>query len=177
MDKKELKERETKVIELAVNFCNEKLDEECATLCTKLIQKLGRKRTNPLQSGRLEIWAAAAVYTICSINFIFSKDSRLSLTSNDICEYFGTSNSTTAQKSRTIKDLLKISQVFDPNFSLKEIAANNPLNRLRMSNGFSSSINVKRQGYITDIPCQQQCTMPKKWDNVPPFGHGALFVI
>lgn len=70
MDKKELKERETKVIELAVNFCNEKLDEECATLCTKLIQKLGRKRTNPLQSGRLEIWAAAAVYTICSINFI-----------------------------------------------------------------------------------------------------------
>lgn len=80
MDKKELKEREAKVIELAVNFCNEKLDEECATLCTQLIQKLGRKRTNPLQSGRLEIWAAAAVYTICSINFIFSKDSRLSLT-------------------------------------------------------------------------------------------------
>ena len=46
MDKKELKEREAKVIELAVNFCNEKLDEECATLCTQLIQKLGRKRTN-----------------------------------------------------------------------------------------------------------------------------------
>lgn len=137
MDKQELKEREAKVIELAVNFCNEKLDEECATLCTQLIQKLGRKRTNPLQSGRLEIWAAAAVYTICSINFIFSKDSRLSLTSNDICEYFGTSNSTTAQKSRTIKDLLKISQVFDPNFSLKEIATNNPYNRLRISsNGF-----------------------------------------
>lgn len=45
-------------------------------------------------------------------------------------------NSTTAQKSRTIKDLLKISQVFDPNFSLKEIATNNPFNRLRMSNGF-----------------------------------------
>ena len=32
MDKKELKEREVKVTELAVNFCNEKLDEECATL-------------------------------------------------------------------------------------------------------------------------------------------------
>lgn len=30
MDKKELKEREAKVIELAGNFCNEKLDEECA---------------------------------------------------------------------------------------------------------------------------------------------------
>ena len=65
---------------------------------------------------------AAAVYTICSINFIFSKDSRLSLSSSDICEYFGTSSSTTAQKSKTIRELLKISQVFDPNFSLKEIA-------------------------------------------------------
>lgn len=136
MDKKELKEREAKIIELAVNFCNEKLDEECATLCTQLIQKLGRKRTNPLQSGRLEIWAAAAVYTICSINFIFSKDSRLSLTSHDICEYFGTSNSTTAQKSKTIKDLLKISQLYDPNFSLKEIAEHIPFSHFRMSNGF-----------------------------------------
>ena len=136
MDKKELKEREAKIIELAVNFCNEKLDEECATLCTQLIQKLGRKRTNPLQSGRLEIWAAAAVYTICNINFIFSKDSRLSLTSHDICEYFGTSNSTTAQKSKTIKDLLKISQLYDSNFSLKEIAEHNPFSHLRMSNGF-----------------------------------------
>ena len=126
MDKKELKEREAKVIELAVTFCNEKLDEECAMLCTQLIQKLGRKRTYPLQSGRLEIWAAAAVYTIC----------RLSLTSNDICEYFGTSNSTTAQKSKTIKDLLKISQLYDSNFSLKEIAEHNPFSHLRMSNGF-----------------------------------------
>lgn len=136
MDKQELKDREAKVIELAVAFCNERLDEECTVLCTKLIQKLGRKRSNPLQSGRLDIWAAAAVYTICSINFIFSKDSRLSLSSSDICEYFGTSSSTTTQKSKTIKDLLKISQVFDPNFSLKEIADNNPFNRLRMSNGF-----------------------------------------
>lgn len=31
MDKKELKEREAKVIEFAVVFCNERLDEECAT--------------------------------------------------------------------------------------------------------------------------------------------------
>lgn len=135
MDKKELKEREAKIMELAAAFCHEKLDEECATLCTQLIQKLGRKRSCPLQSGRLDIWAAAAVYTICSINFIFTKDSRLSLSSSDICEYFGTSSSTTAQKYKTIRELLKISQVFDPNFSLKEIADRNPFNRLFMRNG------------------------------------------
>ena len=32
MDKQQLKEREAKVIELAVTFCNEHLDEECAEL-------------------------------------------------------------------------------------------------------------------------------------------------
>lgn len=136
MDKQQLKEREAKVIELVVAFCNEHLDDECAELCTKLVQKLGRKRSYPLQSGRVEIWAAASVYTICSINFIFSKDSRLRIASSEIAEYFGASGSTIAQKSKTIKDLLKISNFFDPNFSLKEIAERNPFNRLVMRNGF-----------------------------------------
>ncbi len=98
MDKQQLKEREARVIELAVAFCNEHLDKECAELCTKMIQKLGRKRSNPLQSGRVEIWAAASVYTICNINFMFSKSSRLSTSSSDIAEYFGASGSTIAQK-------------------------------------------------------------------------------
>ena len=136
MDKQQLKEREAKIIELAVAFCNEHLDEECAELCTKLVQKLGRKRTCPLQSGRLEIWAAAAVYTICSINFMFSKSSRLNTSSVEISNYFGASNSTIAQKSRVIKDLLKISNFFDSNFSLKEIAERNPFNHLVMRDGF-----------------------------------------
>ena len=136
MDKQQLKEREVRVIELVTAFCKEHLDDECAELCTKLVQKLGRKRSYPLQSGRVEIWAAASVYTICSINFIFSKSSRLNTSSSEIAEYFGASGSTIAQKSRVIKDLLKISNVFDPDFSLKEIADNNPLNHLVMRNGF-----------------------------------------
>ena len=98
-----------------------------------MVQKLGRKRSNSLQSGRLEIWAAAD--TVCSINFIFSKDSRLSMPSSMIFDYFGTSNSTIAQKSRTIKDLLKSSECFNANFSLREIADNNPFNRQKMING------------------------------------------
>lgn len=136
MDKQQLKEREARVIELAIAFCKEHFDEECAELCTKLVQKLGRKRSCPLQSGRVEIWAAASVYTICSINFMFSKSSRLNTSSAEIAEHFGSSSSTIAQKSRIIKDLLKISNVFDPDFSLNEIADNNPLNHLVIKNGF-----------------------------------------
>ena len=70
MDKIQLKEREAKIIELAVAFCNEHLDDECVELCTKLVQKLGRKRSCPLQSGRLEIWAPATVASYSSVNRI-----------------------------------------------------------------------------------------------------------
>ncbi len=65
---------------------------------------------------------------------MFSKSSRLSTSSFEIAEHFGASGSTIAQK--VTKDLLKISNVFDPNFSLKEIADNNPFNHLVMRNGF-----------------------------------------
>lgn len=73
---------------------------------------------------------------LCSINFMFSKSSRLNTSSSEIAEHFKASGSTIAQKSRVIKDLLKICNVFDPNFSLKEIADNNPFNHLVMRNGF-----------------------------------------
>ena len=136
MDKQQLKERETRVIELATAFCKEHLDDECAELCTKLVQKLGRKRSCPLQSGRVEIWAAASVYTICSINFMFSKSSRLNTSSAEIADHFGASGSTIAQKSRVIKDLLKISNVFDRGVARKESADNEPFNHLVMRNGF-----------------------------------------
>ena len=73
MDKQQLEEREARIIDLAVTFCNEHLDEECALLCTKMAQKLGAKQDSPFQSGRVEVWAAGVVYTICSINLLFSK--------------------------------------------------------------------------------------------------------
>lgn len=136
MDKRQLKEREARVIELAITFCKEHFDEVCAELCIKLVQKLERKRSCPLQSGRVEIWATASVYTICSINFMFSKSSQLNTSSAEIAEHFGTSCSTIAQKSRIIKDLLKISNIFDQDFSMKKIADNNPFNHLVMKNSF-----------------------------------------
>lgn len=130
MEKKQLKERENEILALALAFCNEHLDEECTELCTKLVQKLGRKRSCPLQSGKVEIWAAAVVYTICSVNSMFSKGSRFFTSSSEICNFFGVKSTTVSQKSRMIKDLLDISNVFDPEFSLKEMAAHNPINRL-----------------------------------------------
>ena len=128
MNKQQLQERENNIIQLVASFCNEHLDEECAMLCTQLVQKLGCQYPCLFESGRLEIWAAASVYTICSINLLFDRRKPLSLSSSDICDYYGVSHSTITQKMRMIKEQLKIDPVFDTEFILKEEANRRPFN-------------------------------------------------
>lgn len=144
MERQLLKEREEKIIELAVAFCDEHLDEECAGLCTKLVQKLGSKRPCPFQSGKEEIWAAASVYTICSINLLFDRRKTLSLSSSDICDYFGVSHSTITRKMREIKEQLKIDPVFNIEFKLKGVHLGNLPDGLRKIVDLFSMIKKKK---------------------------------
>lgn len=130
MDKAEIKAREDEIVKMAVSFCNEKIDAEYASLCEKMVRKLGRKRTNPLERGRLEIWAAAVVYTIATMNFLFDKSFEPYLPSSEIYEHFGVTSSTISQKARQIRAMLKLRPYWDPDFSTAEMAANNPLNIL-----------------------------------------------
>ena len=131
MDEKEkLKMREDEIAAMAMKFCKEKLDEDYEQLCEKMVRKLRRKRTKPLSTGRLEIWAAAVVYTIGSMNFLFDKSFKPYVPSSEINEYFGTSSSTVAQKARFIRDMLKLSQYWDKDFSTQYMRENNPFSRL-----------------------------------------------
>lgn len=130
MDKAEIKAREDEIVRMAVSFCNEKIDAEYASLCEKMVRKLGRKRTNPLERGRLEIWAAAVVYTIATMNFLFDKSFEPYLPSSEIYDHFGVISSTISQKARQIRTMLKLRSYWDPDFSTAEMAANNPLNIL-----------------------------------------------
>ncbi len=126
MDKAEIKAREDEIIMMVVSFCNEKIDAEYASLCEKMVRKLGRKRTNPLSRGRLEIWAAAVVYTIATMNFLFDKSFKPYLPLSEIIDYFGTSSSTVSQKAGQIRTMLKLRRYWNPDFSTAQIAANNP---------------------------------------------------
>lgn len=123
MDKTEIKAREDEIVRLAVSFCNEKIDAEYASLCEKMVRKLGRKRANPLERGRLEIWA----YTIATMNFLFDKSFEPYLPLSEIIDYFGTSSSTVSQKAGQIRTMLKLKRYWDPDFSTAQMAANNPL--------------------------------------------------
>jgi len=134
MTKQEIKEREEQLLAMARDFCAQNLDNDYLLLCEKLIKKLGRKRDVPFQRGKPEIWAAAVVYALGSINFLFDKSFEPYMTADQICEYFGTKNSSVASKAREIKDMLKMGH-FDPEFSTQKMAESNPLHEMIVVDG------------------------------------------
>jgi hypothetical protein len=104
-------------------------------LCKKLIDEMARKRTVPFLSGRMEIWAAAIVYALGSINFLFDKSFLPHATVDTLCSHFQVSKRTVAQKAKLIRDTFKLGY-FDPEFSTERMIQNNPLARLTVVDGF-----------------------------------------
>lgn len=129
-----IEEKSQKLIEMTGKFCREFLDEDYRQLCEKLIKKMSRKRAVPFLSGRTEIWAAAVVYSLGSINFLFDKSFKPFATAEDICNYFGTTRSTTSQKAKVIRDMFKMGY-YDPEFSTAHMKDNSPFSNLVMVNG------------------------------------------
>lgn len=135
MTKQEIKQLEEKLLEMTNTFCTQQLNEDYRQLCEKLIRKLGRKKVIPFQKGKPEVWASAVVYALGSINFLFDKSSEPYMETKQICEYFGTNNSTVSKKASDIKKMFKMSH-FNPEFSTQKMAAENPLNNMVVVDGF-----------------------------------------
>ncbi len=135
MTKEEIKLIEKNLLELTSEFCAQKLDADYAQLCIKLIQKMGRKRDVPFQSGRIEIWAAAVIYAIGSVNFLFDKAFEPYATPDDICDHFGVKKTSVASKAKIIKDMFKMSY-YSTEFSTQRMNEKNPFNRIGIVNGF-----------------------------------------
>jgi hypothetical protein len=116
-------------------FADLYLDEDYKTLSRKLIDKMSRKlldkmsrkRQVPFLYGRLEIWAAAVVYALGQTNFLFDKSFEPYVSATDLCNYLGTSQSTTSQKAKIIRDMFKM-RYFDEEFSTERMLKENPFN-------------------------------------------------
>lgn len=134
-DKVVIEEKAKKLIEMTSDFSDKYLDEDYKQLCEKLILKMKRKRNVPFASGKLEIWAAAIIYALGRLNFLFDKSFKPYATADDICNYFETSKSTTSQKAKLILDTFKMSY-YDEEFSTERMKENNPFSKMAIVNGF-----------------------------------------
>ena len=134
-DKDKIIEKQRDIIQLAKSFCDEKLDAEYSALAEKLICKLGRKRNVPFVTGQASIWAAAVIHALGTINFLFDKSFEPHVSIDEINDFFVTKKSTTGNKSKQIRDLLKLGY-WDEEFSTKDMKFNDPLANLMKADGF-----------------------------------------
>ncbi|MCD4783133.1 MAG: DUF6398 domain-containing protein [Candidatus Eremiobacteraeota bacterium] len=139
-DKKQIEEKAQKLVEMTSGFCKERLDEDYEGLCKKLILKMSRKRNVPFLTGRLNIWAAAVVYSLGQINFLFDKQTKPYVNADDICGYFKTSRTTTSQKAKKIRDMFKMTY-WDAEFSRQQMMDDNPYAKFAMVDGFIVSVD------------------------------------
>jgi hypothetical protein len=142
MSNRELvQQKKDTLIQMTDGFAERYLDEDYKMLCRKLIEKMSRKRQVPFLSGRLDIWAAAVVYALGQINFLFDKSFEPYVSATDLCDYFGTSQSTISKKAKTIRDMFKM-RYFDEEFSTERMQNENPLNEFVMVNGLIVPIST-----------------------------------
>ena len=74
----------------------------------KLWEQIGRKRNYVITGGTKEVWAAAVVYVIARLNFLFDKASPNYLTADTICGHFGTKKGTVSARAAEIEKACRI---------------------------------------------------------------------
>ena len=139
-DNIKIERRKIQLIEMTAEFCDKFLDDEYRRLSQQLIEKMGCKRNVPFLSGKIENWAAAIIYALGQINCLFDKSFEPYVKATDICDFFGTSQSTVSQKSKKIRDMFRMSY-FDEEFATDRMKEGNPLKDLVIIDGLILDIN------------------------------------
>ncbi|MBA2441069.1 MAG: hypothetical protein H0V53_01495 [Rubrobacter sp.] len=122
-------------------FCREHLNEEYADLSRKMAAALSRKRPLPLESGRARSWAASIVYALARVNFLSDKSREPYMTTGELCERIGVSQSNASSKSREIWSTLDLVQLH-PDWCLPSMLDENPLAWIVEVNGLPVDARV-----------------------------------
>lgn len=111
------KEKYAVIVSMITPFCDEKLDDDYKALCIHALQKLCRKRTEPMAKGRDNMWAARIVYAIAqncnlvgnNIDILMGRP-KYHLTADEVSSYFGVSKGGMSEKAKAIREELSITK-------------------------------------------------------------------
>jgi hypothetical protein len=127
------------IIGMTDQFCRQHLNDEYASLCRQLAEKLARKRPSPLLRGKPTTWACGIVRTIGWVNYLDDPTTKPHLKLTAIDKEFGVAESTGQGKSKTIRTMFKI-RSFEPDWTLPSRMDDNPRMWLLEVNGFSMDV-------------------------------------
>lgn len=105
---KAMAEKFAAITALTDAFCAQHLDDEYRTLIHRVVGALARKRPSPLSSGKENVWAAAAVHAVGRVNFLDDPAQTPHCKPKVIYAFFGIAESTGQNKSKAIRDALKM---------------------------------------------------------------------
>ena len=103
--------------------------------------KMKRKRQVPFLRGRVNTWAAAIIYALGQINFLFDRSFEPHVAAGDIPKYFGVSQGTVGQKAKTIRDMFDLCY-WHPEFSTQRMRDDDPHRGRVMIDGFIVPISM-----------------------------------
>ena len=138
---KAMAEKFAAVTTLTDAFCARYLNEEYRRLIHHVVGALARKRPSPLSSGKENVWAAAAVHAVGRINFLDDPSQDPHCKPKVIYEFFGIAESTGQNKSKAIRELLKMGQ-FSHEWILPSRLADNPVVWILQVNGLMMDIRT-----------------------------------
>jgi hypothetical protein len=149
-DKERIESISLELIRLTGEYCDQYLDEEYKQLAEKLVLEMKRKREVPFLRGRANTWAAAIIYALGQINFLFDRSSEPYVAAADIPEYFGVSQSTVGQKAKFIRDTFDLFH-WHPEFSTQRLRDNNPYSGKVMIDGVIVPISMLSPGLQEEL--------------------------
>jgi hypothetical protein len=122
------------VVAVTDRFCKERLNNEYAELCRRIVDTLARKRPSPLASGKPQGWAAGVVRAAGRVNFLDDPSQTPHLKMSEIDQAMGVSLATAQAKSKAVRDLIDMGPL-DPEWTLPSRVADNPLAWMITVNG------------------------------------------
>ena len=145
-------------------FCELHLNEEYRQMIRHVVGALARKRPSPLLKGKENVWAAAATHAVGRVNFLDDPTQTPHCKPKLIHEFFGIAESTGQNKSKEIRDALKMGPM-STEWTLPSRLADNPMVWMLQVNGLMmdirrAPIELQRlafeKGLIPFIPADQR---------------------
>ena len=145
-------------------FCELHLNEEYRQMIRRVVGALARKRPSPLLKGKENVWAAAATHAVGRVNFLDDPTQTPHCKPKLIYEFFGIAESTGQNKSKEIRDALKMGPM-STEWTLPSRLADNPMVWMLQVNGLMmdirrAPIELQRlafeKGLIPFIPADQR---------------------
>jgi len=107
-DPKQLAERIAQIKDRIAEFGDKRLDDTYTGFATGLCDAVAATDRLYIHRGRIDIWAAAIVYAIAQLNFLFSSDPHHHLSPDELCNWFKVKKTTVSSKAGTIRNTLDL---------------------------------------------------------------------